>query len=199
MDAVASMLYLDYSGTTVSGTQPVRRPGEPRGHRFPAGGQCHGLPAQPGIVMIAEESTSFPGVTKPTSAAGWASASSGTWAGCTTASSTWPRTRSTGTTTTTRPRSPWLTCSQNFPPLISHDAGCLRQGAPCSARRRVTGGSSWPTCARVPRIHVGAPQAADLHGHGSTPRSRSGRREHGWTGGSPRPRRTTVSRNWSSP
>ena len=38
----------------------------------------------PGTVTIAEESTSWPGVTPPTAPTAWASASSGTWAGCTT-------------------------------------------------------------------------------------------------------------------
>ena len=54
----------------------------------------------PGAITIAEESTSWPGVTKHTSRAASASASSGTWAGCTTRSATCSTTRSTAPTTT---------------------------------------------------------------------------------------------------
>ena len=57
----------------------------------------------PGVVTIAEESTAWPGVTRPDLAtAASASASSGTWAGCTTRSTTCSTTRCTGPTTTTR-------------------------------------------------------------------------------------------------
>jgi 1,4-alpha-glucan branching enzyme len=97
VDAVASMLYLDYSrkaGRVARRT--ARRPGEPGGGGLPAAGQRHLLYAHfPDILMIAEESTAWPGVTRPTTSAAWASASSGTWAGCTTPWSTWAATRST--------------------------------------------------------------------------------------------------------
>ena len=67
VDAVASMLYLDYS----------RKPGEwlpnrdgrarePGGHRISATDeQCACIATFPGVLTIAEESTSFPGVTQP--------------------------------------------------------------------------------------------------------------------------------------
>ncbi len=38
----------------------------------------------PGCFMVAEESTAWPGVTRRVPEGGWASRSSGTWAGCTT-------------------------------------------------------------------------------------------------------------------
>ena len=72
VDAVASMLYLDYSprGRPVA-PQPVRRPREPGGHRLPPGSQRHRVPERhPGIMMIAEESTAWPGITAPTSGGG---------------------------------------------------------------------------------------------------------------------------------
>ena len=104
VDAVASMLYLDYSrGRRAVDAQPVRRPGEPGGGRLPAGDERDRLPPgarrrddRRGVHRLARAS---PG--RPTSAAS-ASASSGTWAGCTTRWTTSPRSRSTGSTTTTR-------------------------------------------------------------------------------------------------
>ena len=50
--------------------QRARRPRAPRGDRPAPGGQRDGLQAVPGIVTIAEESTSWPGVTKATSSGG---------------------------------------------------------------------------------------------------------------------------------
>jgi 1,4-alpha-glucan branching enzyme len=90
VDAVASMLYLDYS----------RKEGEWIPNQF---GGREDLDAvaflkelnevlygrEPGIISAAEESTSWPGVSRPT------------WGGCTTRSSTSSRTRSTVATTTT--------------------------------------------------------------------------------------------------
>ena len=67
VDAVASMLYLDYSreaGQWVP--EQVRRQREPRGHRDAAADQRARLrAASPGTMIIAEESTSWPGVTRP--------------------------------------------------------------------------------------------------------------------------------------
>ena len=102
VDAVASMLYLDYS----------RAPGEWLPNRY--GGRedleavsflqelnavVHGT--HPGVAMTAEESTAWPGVSRPTEGAGSASPSSGTWAGCTTRSATSPTSRCIGAGTTT--------------------------------------------------------------------------------------------------
>ncbi len=57
--------------------------------------------AAPGVITIAEESTAWPGVSQPTYTAASASASSGTWAGCTTRCTTSPTIRFIAATTTT--------------------------------------------------------------------------------------------------
>ncbi len=103
VDAVASMLYLDYSRGPGSGapTNTVatntsrrsdccRRPTRVVGEEFPD------------VMMIAEESTAWPGVTHPCQRAASVSATSGTWAGCTTRSATSNSTRSIERTITTR-------------------------------------------------------------------------------------------------
>ena len=66
VDAVASMLYLDYSRQAGRvGPQPVRRPREPRGGRVPAApDRRRPRRACPGVLLVAEESTSWPGVTR---------------------------------------------------------------------------------------------------------------------------------------
>ena len=104
VDGVASMLYLDYS----------REEGEWTPNKY--GGRENLEAVQflqemnatvykrvPGITTIAEESTSWPQVTGPTvRGRARASASSGTWAGCTTRSATCSTTRCTAPTTTAR-------------------------------------------------------------------------------------------------
>ena len=81
----------------------LRRPGEPRGGRVPAGDERHrlqaGRPAWSRSPRSPRPGRASPG--RPTSAVS-ASASSGTWAGCTTRSTTSPTSRSTASTTTTR-------------------------------------------------------------------------------------------------
>ena len=48
------------------GAQPLRRPGGPRRGGLPQGVQRGRLPAHPGAVTVAEESTAWPAVSRPT-------------------------------------------------------------------------------------------------------------------------------------
>ena len=71
VDAVASMLYLDYSrkaGEWLPNER--RRQREPRGGRLPAARQRARLRRLSGRVTIAEESTAWPGVSRPTDQGG---------------------------------------------------------------------------------------------------------------------------------
>ena len=102
VDAVASMLYLDYS----------RKAGEWVPNQFGGREDLEAVASsrsstrsvmarEPGIITAAEESTAGRASPGPPTWADSASASSGTWAGCTTRSATSSRTRSTAATTIT--------------------------------------------------------------------------------------------------
>ena len=72
VDAVASMLYLDYSrGDGRVDAERARRQRGPRGRRVPPGAE-HGRAraCSPGVLTIAEESTAWPGVSRPVDAGG---------------------------------------------------------------------------------------------------------------------------------
>ena len=85
------------------GPEPVRRPGEPRRGVVPAGDERHGLPRAPGRHDRSPRSPPRGRASRGRrTSAGSASASSGTWAGCTTPWTTCRRSRSTAATTTTR-------------------------------------------------------------------------------------------------
>ena len=104
VDGVASMLYLDYSREEGEWT-----PNKYGGHenleavQFLQEMNATVYKRVPGVTTIAEESTSWPRrhrADRPRT--GWASASSGTWAGCTTRSTTSSTSRCTAPTTTAR-------------------------------------------------------------------------------------------------
>ena len=60
------MLYLDYGAQPASGSQPLRRPREPRGDRLPALLNESVYRDFPDVQTIAEESTAWPQVSRPT-------------------------------------------------------------------------------------------------------------------------------------
>ena len=102
VDAVASMLYLDYSreaGEWVPNAHGGREDLEAVAMLKEFNEVAYA--SEPGIISAAEESTAWPGVSRPTYLGGLASASSGTWAGCTTRWRTSSRTPSTAAGTTT--------------------------------------------------------------------------------------------------
>ena len=82
VDAVASMLYRDYSredGEWVPNKDGGRE--NLRSHRHAAADEHDHLRRGAGVMTVAEESTAFPGVSRRSMRAGSASATSGTWAG----------------------------------------------------------------------------------------------------------------------
>ena len=102
VDAVASMLYRDYSRTAGRvAAQPFggRENLEAIGFLRELNELVHEL--SPGVLTIAEESTAWPKVIRPTYQGGLGFTPSGTWGGCTTRSTTSATTPSTAATTTT--------------------------------------------------------------------------------------------------
>ena len=174
VDAVASMLYLDDS----------RKQGEWSPNSLAAGRtstrsrSCREVNATcyrrvPGIAMIAEESTAWPGVTRPVHLGGLGFGLSGTWAGPRHAELPQPRSGATAATTMTRSRSrrPYA-FSEHYVPPLSHDEVVHGKGSLLRkmAGRRVAA-IRWRRALLA--SHVGPSwQAAAVHGLGVRPGGR---------------------------
>ena len=106
--------------------------------------------------------------------AGSGSASSGTWAGCTTRSTTSRATRCTAATTTTSSPSAWCTRSARTSCCRSRTTRSCTARARCSRRCRATAGSSSRTCARSTGTCGRIPARSCSSWAASSPRSASG-------------------------
>jgi 1,4-alpha-glucan branching enzyme len=103
VDAVASMLYLDYSRKAGRvDPQPLRRRENLEAIEFLQRMNETSLRPLPRRDDLRRGITAWPGVSQPVNGAGSASASSGTWAGCTTRCATCEHDPCTAAGTTTR-------------------------------------------------------------------------------------------------
>ena len=200
VDGVASMLYLDYSREDGEWTPNIHGGRENlEAVQFLQEINATVYKRVPGIVTIAEESTSWPGVTRPTSRGGlgfgfkwnmgWMHDSLGYLA-----HDPVHRAYHHGQMTF----SLIYAYSENYVLPLSPRRGRARQGlAAAQDARRPLAAAGQP--ARLPRLHVGAPrQAAAVHGHASSARSRSGPSAASSTGGCSTTPSTAACTTWSA-
>jgi 1,4-alpha-glucan branching enzyme len=197
VDAVASMLYLDYSREAGEWEPNIYGGRENlEAIRFLQEVNATAYKRYPGIAMIAEESTSFPGVTAPTSAAagfgfkwnmGWMNDSLEYFK------------RDPMYRSPPRGRAVVLLVyafSENFILPISHDEVVHGKGTLFTRMP----GDHWQKLAnaRLPRLHVGHPGKQLLFMGQDFGSCRSGPRAADWTGGCSTSRRTGSCRTSSA-
>ena len=130
-------------------SEPVRRPREPRGDRLPAAAEhADARRASRARSPWRRNRPRGPASAGRCTSAASASPTSGTWAGCTTCSSTCTRIRSTAAGSTTRSRSRCSTRSPRTSSCRSRTTKSCTASARCSTRCRATCGRSTRRCAR---------------------------------------------------
>ena len=199
VDAVASMLYLDYSQRTGEWVPNVHGGREHlEAIDFLQEVNATAYKRVPGIVMIAEESTSWPGVTRPTHLGGLGlrhEVEHGL-------DERHPRLRRRGPGAPAVPPPPDdvlpdVRLQREVRAAHQPRRGRPRQGvaAPQDARRPLAAAGER---ARLPGLHVGPPrQAAAVHGHRVRAGGRVGRAARASTGGCSTSPCTSGCRSWS--